>query len=522
LKLIGLRVKNFKGAADLSFELQDLTTLVGVNGSGKTTILEALDLFFNNTEIPEAYYGDKNDPIKISVRFIDVPDKTRPVTITRQWKLKKGKSNLREVPTEGLGWVVREKILDNVHVIFEHAEHETDDDGTDASDLELVRMIKGATRTTASADLPTDLNSQLKSHFEDQEGKIANFKKQVNLKLRGSATDPYGYAPDAEVHFSLERPILEPKVSTKFVESGAHLEHKSVGHGTKRAYHMAAMEAFAEMSSKAGDRLLLLLVDEPELHQHPQRQRRILQTYRGLSKKANFQVIYSTHSQEFVDLGDLHGLYRISRNKNSNIVATLAPDLPDRVRRWNTSRKLVEGLFSAGVVLVEGWEDQAILDGIFSVTDLGKKTLMKKFIENDINIINCHGIDNMPEFARFFRGFGIPTFAVWDADGKDSSFKKNQKILDAIREKATFPARPCSECNFGKKFVCFSCDACLYFKEQFGYSAEDDDPGIRHKIKDRIKEMVDLHTLFQTTEFEASDFFSKKVMLFHNRFFPPS
>jgi len=164
LKLIGLRAKNFKGAANLSFELQDLTTLVGVNGSGKTTILEALDLFFNSPEISEAHYGNKGEPITITVRLIDVPNKSRPVAITRRWKLKKGKSVLREMPTEGLGWADRERILDAVHVIFERAEHETDNDGTDASDLELVRMIKRAARKTTAADRSLDLNSQLERH----------------------------------------------------------------------------------------------------------------------------------------------------------------------------------------------------------------------------------------------------------------------------------------------------------------------------------------------------------------------
>jgi len=519
LKLIGLRAKNFKGAANLSFELQDLTTLVGANGSGKTTILEALDLFFNSPEISEAYYGNKGEPITITVRLIDVPNKSRPVAITRRWKLKRGKSVLREMPTEGLGWADRERILDAVHVIFERAEHETDNDGTDASDLELVRMIKRAARKTTAADQSLDLNSQLERHFEDMEGKIDKFKKQVNRKLRGNPTDPYGYAPDAEVHFSLERPGLEPGVSTKFVESGARLDHKSVGHGTKRAFHMAAMEAFAEMSPRTADRLILLLVDEPELHQHPARQRRILQTYRRLSRQPHFQVIYSTHSQEFVDLGEIHGLYRISRDRNSGVVATLAPELPDRVRRWNTARKLVEGLFSAGVVLVEGWEDQAILDGIFSATTIGNKSIMKAFIESDINIIDCHGIDNIPEFARFFKGLGIPMFAMWDADGHNSGFEKNRRILDAMGEKATFDVRPCSECNSGGKFVCFACDACVYFKEMFGYPANDDDPGTRHKIKDKIKEMGDLRPLFRTPEFEASDF-AGKTALFYRRFFP--
>jgi len=522
LRLIELQVKNFRAATDMTLELEDLTTLVGINGAGKTTILEALDLFFNGTALSPADYGDKQAPITITVRFIDVPGKNRPVSITRKWSLDNEESTMTDVSTRGLRWADRERILDRVHVVYEHAEHETDKDGTDKSDLELVRMIRGTIKDTITADGAPDLNSQLDAHFGAQENSIAQFKDQVNHRLRGEPTNPYGYAPDAEVHFSLERPSLDPKVTTKFVEPGGLLEHKSVGHGTKRAYHMAAMEAFAEMFPKAGDRLLLLLIDEPELHQHPQRQRRILQTYRHLSEQPHCQVLYSTHSQEFVDLGALHGLYRISRKNDSNIATNPAPELDEKVLRWNTARKLVEGLFSAGVILVEGWEDKAILNGIFSVVQVDGKTLMKKFIEHDINIINCHGIDNMPEFARFFVEIGIPTFTAWDADGQDSSFEKNQKILDAIGAKDTFPAQPCSECYPGEKFVCFACDACLYFKEHFGHASAANDPNTKDKIKTEIKERVDLYPVFSTAEFAQSDFAANKAMLFHNCFFPPS
>jgi len=522
LKLIGLRVENFKGAANLYFELQDLTALVGINGSGKTTILEALDLFFNNTPISNADYGSKDAEITIMVRFIDVPGKNRPVSITRKWVWDNGKPNVKDVPTEGLGWDDRERILNGVHVIFEHAEHETDNDGTDESDLGLVEMIKSATKNTLTADSAPDLNSQLEAHFSTQENNISRFKEEVNLKLRGNPQDAYGYAPDAEVHFALQRPNLKPTVRTKFVESGTHLEHKSVGHGTKRAYHMAAMEVFAEMSTKPNDRLILLLIDEPELHQHPQRQRRILQTYRRLSKQPNCQVIYSTHSQEFIDLDMLYGIYRISRNGERGIVATQAPELPDKVKRWNIARKLIEGLFSAGVILVEGWEDQAILDGIFSMALVGEKSLLKKFIENDINIIECNGVGNMPVFVRFFRELDIPVFAMWDADRQDSSSERNKNMLEALGSNDSFPSKSCSECNPGTDYVCFACDACMYFKEQFGHASTDDNPNAKNEIKSMIREMVDLRPVFRTPEFEGSDFFANKTVLFHNRFFPPS
>jgi len=521
MKLSKLRVDNFKAAVDLELDLSDMTALVGVNGSGKTTILEALDHFFRKTEIPPADYRDRARPITISVKFNEVQSLNMSPTITRTWRLVNGRSAI-STNAEDLNLSEPDYILKSVHVTFEHAEHETDDDGTDRSDLKLVEMIREATRGTVTPEGAPDLHAQIDSHFGEQESSIARFKDQVNLKLRGGNDNPHGYAPDAEIHFSLRRPELEPKVFARFVESGTLLDHRSVGHGTKRAYHMAAMEAFAEMAPKESDHLLLLLVDEPELHQHPQRQRRILQTYRHMSKQPHLQVVYSTHSQEFVDLGRLHGLYRVSRGEDSKIVANRAPRLPERVLRWNTARKLVEGLFSAGVILVEGWEDKAILDGAFSVLRAGERTFMKKFIEHDINIINCHGKDNMPDFVRFFDRLGIPVFAAWDADGEASDSERNKRILDAIEPQNPFPAMPCSECHPGGKYVSFGCDACLYFRESFGHPGTDNDAAVREAIKVTIKESADLRRIFDTAEFKASPFALNIATLFHNRFFPPS
>ena len=54
MKLKQLRLKNFRGYKDNTYlEVSDLTALIGKNDAGKSTILEALEIFFNNKLIGE-------------------------------------------------------------------------------------------------------------------------------------------------------------------------------------------------------------------------------------------------------------------------------------------------------------------------------------------------------------------------------------------------------------------------------------------------------------------------------------
>lgn len=49
MKLNSVKIRNFRGYKDeVSIKIDDLTTIVGKNDSGKSTILEALEIFFNN------------------------------------------------------------------------------------------------------------------------------------------------------------------------------------------------------------------------------------------------------------------------------------------------------------------------------------------------------------------------------------------------------------------------------------------------------------------------------------------
>lgn len=84
MKITGIKLKNFRSYRDeVSIKLDDLTVFVGKNDAGKSTILEALDIFFNDKEacvkieaedLNKAAESAEDYESSIAVTFSDLPD----------------------------------------------------------------------------------------------------------------------------------------------------------------------------------------------------------------------------------------------------------------------------------------------------------------------------------------------------------------------------------------------------------------------------------------------------------------
>lgn len=85
MKIDSIKIKNFRGYKDeTKIELNDLTVFVGKNDIGKSTILEALDIFFNDgkgvikldkTDVNVRGKKEEDLDIEISVCFSELPEK---------------------------------------------------------------------------------------------------------------------------------------------------------------------------------------------------------------------------------------------------------------------------------------------------------------------------------------------------------------------------------------------------------------------------------------------------------------
>lgn len=82
MKIKSVRIRNFRSIKEQTVELDDYTCFVGANGSGKSNVLHALNVFFGGTDIPgldtrslgEEDFHNKNtgEPVEISITFSDL------------------------------------------------------------------------------------------------------------------------------------------------------------------------------------------------------------------------------------------------------------------------------------------------------------------------------------------------------------------------------------------------------------------------------------------------------------------
>ncbi len=80
MKIQSVRIKNFRTLKDVTIPFDAVTTFIGPNGTGKSTVLCALDWYFNGkgslTE-KDCSFGAINEDIEVQVTFGDLTDKDR-------------------------------------------------------------------------------------------------------------------------------------------------------------------------------------------------------------------------------------------------------------------------------------------------------------------------------------------------------------------------------------------------------------------------------------------------------------
>lgn len=95
MQLKAFTLKNFRGYHETTISIQDFTTIVGINDSGKSTIFEAMDIFFGNSKMDSFdrnIYHEKED-IELTGVFDSLPEEFSiekvPTSFTEEYLLNK-------------------------------------------------------------------------------------------------------------------------------------------------------------------------------------------------------------------------------------------------------------------------------------------------------------------------------------------------------------------------------------------------------------------------------------------------
>ena len=318
------------------------------------------------------------------------------------------------------------------------------------------------------------------------------------------------YVPSASVILNWQDPdeitIPPPKAIVRLNEDGFTAPVQRVGHGLQRAFIISLLQMLvgiqSELSSENGieeeDAIpdLILGIEEPELYQHPNRQRYLKDILHRLSKGTipgvakRTQVLYATHSPLFVEIKNFDQIRRIHKTENpdntksplvsvvksgtmqeivnalqqaqgnSNGTTFTAEGLQSRLAAVMTPM-INEGFFGDVVALVEGEDDRAAI--------LGCAQSMEVELEaQGVSVIPCNGKTNLDKPFLIFSRLDIPTYVIFDSDsdkkpgGQPHTNKSLQRLLN-IEPPIDYPPTQVSE-----NYATFKTNLDKYLEETVG------------------------------------------------------
>lgn len=338
-----------------------------------------------------------------------------------------------------------------IRFIVVPAVRDASDDASDAKNSAVTRLTEHLTSTLKTDPAFLKFSKDAQKNYEYVVGK---FEADQLKKLSIDVTTRLGALVDgveADLSWPDKRLTIElPATRVRLGEDGDPFDVQRIGHGSQRAFIMALLQQIAAAPAAAaqgGQRgpppapAFVLVIEEPEIYQHPSRQRRMARAFSQMSGKgaaAPVQILYTTHSPHFVGIDRIEnirlvqkrkagdrGMYEttISSTSLSEVKTTLGVDaLADEpaIERLRTAMTpwLNEGFFAKLVVLVEGDNDYAAIVG-------AARSLGIEFEDMNVAVIPCGGKYNMDKPLAVFRSIRIPTYMVWDADrvGKEGRDK---------------------------------------------------------------------------------------------------
>jgi putative ATP-dependent endonuclease of OLD family len=367
-------------------------------------------------------------------------------------------------------------------LIFVPAVRDAGADAMDTKGSAITELMDLVVRTTINQ------RSDLRELREQTSQSYRTLMDPENLPelaaLRTHLSDTLaGYAPGTAVaigwDLASEIDLPMPRANVKLVEDGFERAVSRTGHGLQRSFIMtmlqhlalarrAALADQAEREDQEGNGIayaygpdLVLAIEEPELYQHPNRQRHLARVLLELASgnragvDGQTQVIYTTHSPLMVGIDRFDQVRRVRKEvcgpglpKVARIVTTtldrvasalhgaldvtappftadtIRPRLQPLLTPW-----MSEGFFADVVVLVEGEDDRAAI--------LGQAAALEASLETrGIAVIPCMGKCNLDRPFLVFTQFEIPVYLLWDSDkdGRDPHSETNRSLLRLVGE----------------------------------------------------------------------------------------
>ncbi|WP_142060097.1 ATP-dependent endonuclease [Pseudarthrobacter sp. B4EP4b] len=303
MKLTRLRIDRFRAIRSADIRIGDELALVGQNSSGKTSVLRALNAFFNFEDERQAFETGQHVFRSSAVAIIDVtfsntPDacpipRVSPSGDLVRARLRYKREPLWEIYVDRDWQKAPQDFQEQLHRFISYAfiplrrDHHVAGWGPEGL---MERVIEASVNHGRQRDHITPKIKGLTQAIKNQslDTLVKQLRKKTPLNGTFEYVLKYEEAPDYSVLLrDLTLHVTEGSQSVRLADSGS---------GTQSMAVFALYSYLAELENST----YILGFEEPEQNLHPQAQMQLLKNLRGLG----LQILFTTHSSTMIDALD--------------------------------------------------------------------------------------------------------------------------------------------------------------------------------------------------------------------------
>jgi putative ATP-dependent endonuclease of the OLD family len=472
MKIVRIRIDNFRGIKNCEIFLNGHTVFVGDNNTGKSTILEAIDLVLGPERLSRypvidehdfyagEYIGEEDNEIKVTVEVIvsDLTDEQqRKFNNHIEWWNCETKKMIEGPPPEATDQkIVSAALRVGFEGYFDAEEDDffgksffksplKDDDTYDFfgnQDKRLCGFLFLRTLRTGSRALSLEKGSLLDVILKLREIRpkmweeilselrslpvasnpdlgISDILTSVQKSIRSFVPSDWAENPQLRVS-DLTRSHLR-KVLTVFMSTGEARSDGSIyaapfkhqGTGTINMLVLALLSMIADLKQN-----VIFAMEEPEIAIPPHTQKRIINSVTSSSA----QAIFTSHSPYVLEEFKPEEILVIKRKNGvlEGMPASYPPTVKPKKYREEFRRRFCEALLARRVLLAEGRTEYDAFPAAARRLNQLHQDEFKTLESLGIAIVNAETDSQIAPLGEFYTKLGKIVFAVFDKQDKDA------------------------------------------------------------------------------------------------------
>lgn len=468
-----VRICGLRGLRNIEVNLGEITVLTGMNNSGKTSFLKALQIILGNRQFVThddfcVSDDESSDKIIIDVYIGPVDENGKTCDdFNEDWEALFTEDRIK-IDTEGKSFIPLRTVVtyDTVKANYKFKQYILPDwplfqdedsvswyDTTDGNERSFYYDEIPFFYVDAQRDIVEDIKikssylGKMISKIEYNPDDIKEIEEQIkllnertvskssiltNLKTTLKELDTTMDTPNDGVEitpFTKKVRDLNKGLSIYYNDKQYSLPMEYHGMGTRSWSSLLTLKSFIGLLDKNAKVketpfFPILAVEEPEAHLHPNAQKKLF----GQINSIKGQKIISTHSPYIAACCELHQFRNFYKNDGSidcgiiNVQQLCSEDIRKIKRHVINTRG--ELFFSKAIVFFEGETEEQALP-IFA-----EKYFDKNPIELGINFVGVGGYGKYLPFLRITDALKIPWFIL--SDGEEEAVKSIKKALKKL------------------------------------------------------------------------------------------